>query len=143
MFINNSHWQSSEIIIFLCKYYVVISDTVVGFFLDVFFLLIAVILSELHEKPARNKAWVTEKSTQNNLCEGHHFFDCTPSFLCHFLLLSLSTLLPKWRTCWMAPIKKIIFIWVILCVHLFEQSIFDPRPENRLNFSKKLPPKIV
>ena len=60
--INNPHWQSSGIIIFLCKYYIVISDTLVGSFLDVLFLLLAVILSELHEKP-RRKDWVTEKST--------------------------------------------------------------------------------
>ena len=25
-----------------------------------------------------------------NLCQGHHVFDGTPSFLCHFLLLSSS-----------------------------------------------------
>ena len=61
--INNPHWQSSGIIIFLCKYYIVISDTLVGFFLDVLFLLLAVILSEPYEKPRRNKDWVTEKST--------------------------------------------------------------------------------
>ena len=62
-FINNPHWQSSGII-FFCKYYIVISDTLVGSFLDVLFLLVAVILSGLHEKqPRRNKDWVTEKST--------------------------------------------------------------------------------
>ena len=61
-FINNPHWQSSGILIFLCKYYIVISDTLVGSFLDVLFLLLAVILSELCEKP-RRKEWVTEKST--------------------------------------------------------------------------------
>ena len=41
-------------------------------FLDVLFLLVAVILSELHEKP-RRKDWVTEKSTQKNLCEENYF----------------------------------------------------------------------
>ena len=60
---NNPHWQSSGIIIFLCKYYTFISDTLVGFFLDVLFLLLAVILSELYEKPRRNKDSVTEKRT--------------------------------------------------------------------------------
>ena len=84
-FINNPHWQSSGILIFLCKYYIVISDTLVGSFLDVLFLLLAVILSGLHEKPRRNKDWVREESTQKNLC------DCTPSFLCNFLLFSWST----------------------------------------------------
>ena len=89
--INNSHWQSGGIIIFLCKYIIIISDILVGTFLYVLFLLLAVILSGLLEKPRRNKDWVTEKSTLKNMCEGHHFFDCTSSFLCHFLLLSSST----------------------------------------------------
>ena len=59
--INNP--QSSGIIKFLCIYYIVILDTLGGSFLDVVFLLLAVILSELHEKPRRNKDWVTEQST--------------------------------------------------------------------------------
>ena len=60
--INNPHWQISGIIIFLCKHYIVTSDTLVGSFLDVLFSLLAVILSGLQE-PRRNKDWVTEKST--------------------------------------------------------------------------------
>ena len=40
-----------------------ISDTLEGSFFNVFFLLLAVILSELHEKPRSNKDSVTEKST--------------------------------------------------------------------------------
>ena len=39
------------------------------------------------------------------LRETHHFFKCALSFLCQFLLFSSSTPLPKWRTCWMVPIK--------------------------------------
>ena len=35
------------------------------------------------------------KNTQKNLCERHHFFDCIPSFLCYFLLLSWSTPFPS------------------------------------------------
>ena len=46
---HNSHWQSYGIIIFLGEYYLVISDTMVDSFFDVFFLLITVILSELPE----------------------------------------------------------------------------------------------
>ena len=88
--INNPHWQSSGIIIFLCKYYTVTSDGLVGSFLDVLFLLLAIMLSELHEK-LRRKGWVTEKSIKKNLCEGHHFFDCSPSFLCHFMFIYSST----------------------------------------------------
>ena len=68
----------------------VISDTLLGSFLDVLFFLLTLTLAELHEKP-RRKDSVTEKSTSENLREGHHFFDCTPSSLCHFLLLSLSS----------------------------------------------------
>ena len=46
-----------------CNIFVqVIRDTPVGCFLDVLFLLLAVVLSELHEKP-RRKDWVTEKGT--------------------------------------------------------------------------------
>ena len=44
----------------LCKYDIVISDTLVGSFLDALFLLLTVILSELHEKP-RRKYLVTAK----------------------------------------------------------------------------------
>ena len=62
-YINNPHCQISGIIISLCKDYIVTSDTLVGSFLDVLFLLLAVILSGLHEKPRRNKDWATEKGT--------------------------------------------------------------------------------
>ena len=47
--------------IFFCIYDVVISDILVGSFLDVLYFFLAVILSELNEKP-RRKDWVTEKS---------------------------------------------------------------------------------
>ena len=90
VYINNPHWQSSGIIIFLCKYYIVTSDALVGSFVDVLFLLLAVISSELHEKP-RRKDWVTEKRAKKNLCQGHHLFDLMPSFLCQFMLISSST----------------------------------------------------
>ena len=46
----------------LCKYKIVVSDTLVDSFLDELFLLFAVMLSGLQEKPRRNKEWVTEKS---------------------------------------------------------------------------------
>ena len=42
--INNPHWQSGGIKIFLYKFFIVISDKLVGTFLDVLFLLLAVIL---------------------------------------------------------------------------------------------------
>ena len=34
-FINNQHWQSGGILIFLCKYCIVISDTLVGSYQDI------------------------------------------------------------------------------------------------------------
>ena len=58
-FIRNPHWQGSGVLIVLCKNYIVIPDTLV--FLGYALFLLAVILSELHEKP-RRKDWVTEKS---------------------------------------------------------------------------------
>ena len=73
--INNPHWQSSGVITFLCKYYRVMPDTLVGSFLNVLFLLFAVISSELHEKPIRNKDWVTGKGIKKTLFQAHHFFD--------------------------------------------------------------------
>ena len=103
--INNPDWQSS-VITFLCKYNIVVSDTLVGSFLDVLFLLFAVILSGFHEKPSRNRDWITEKNTYKNLCEGHDVLDGTSCFLCDFfafLVYSLPHL--KWHTCWVAPIK--------------------------------------
>ena len=81
--INNPDWQSS-VITFLGKYNIVVSDTLVGSFLDVLFLLFAVILSGFHEKPSRNRDWITEKNTYKNLCEGHDVLDGTSCFLCDF-----------------------------------------------------------
>ena len=112
MCINKPHWQSSGIIIFLFKCYIVISYTLVNFFLDVLFLLLAVILSELYENPRRKKDWVAERGAKKNLCEGDHFFDCMPSLLCFFccflrLLSFPSDVLAVWPQ-W----KYIIFLWV-------------------------------
>ena len=65
-YVQRTHIDS-ETIIFLCKYYTVILDKPIDSFLDVLFLLPAVIFSGLCEKP---------------------------SFLCNFLLLSLSSSFP-------------------------------------------------
>ena len=54
-FINNSHWQGSGIVIFLCKYYIVISDKLVGFFSDVPFLLLALIFRASWETKKEQK----------------------------------------------------------------------------------------
>ena len=105
MCINNPHWQSSGIIIFLCKYDIVISNILVGSFLDVLFFLLTVILSELQEKP-RRKDWVTEKIRRRILWGTSLFWLHTllsMSFTVAFFVISLP--LPKWRTCWMVPLK--------------------------------------
>ena len=101
----------------MCKYYIVISDTLVYSFLDMLFLLLAVVLSEFHEKPRRNVDWVTEKST-------FIFSDWAPSVLYRFLLLSSSTLScirsdvlvvwPLYRYIAMGVIWMMI-VWLIGC----------------------------
>ena len=63
IFIHTAHidkWWNYNIFM---QYYIVISGTLVGSFLDVSLLLIAVILTGPHEKPRKNKDWVTERST--------------------------------------------------------------------------------
>ena len=105
MCINNSHWPNKAIIIFSCKYYIVIWDTLVGFFLEILFLLLAVILTELYEKPRRNKFWVTKKVQRRICVRSITFLTAHSSFLCHFLLNSSSFPFPKWYTFWMAPMK--------------------------------------
>ena len=100
----------------MCKYYIVISDTLVGSFLDVLFLLLAVIVSELHEKPRRNKDWVTEKSTflkkvqkksTRRICvRDIPFLTAHPPFYIFFVAFFVYSLpLPKWHICWIAHMK--------------------------------------
>ena len=61
---KHPHWQSSGIIIFLCKYDMVISDILVGSFLDVFFLLhVLWSLCNMIRALWETKKLVTEKST--------------------------------------------------------------------------------
>ena len=115
MFINNLYWQSRRITIFLCKCYKVLSDTLVGFFLMCSFFV--VILLQLYEKPRRNKDcknWVTEENIEK--------FVLRTSLFWRYVLLSIvfSCVPPvrvvfKWRTNWMAQIKKHIAVGGILC----------------------------
>ena len=65
-------WKYNIFVQMLYSYFqLAISDTLVGSFLDVLFLLLTVILSDFHKKPIWTKDEVTEKGTQNNLCEEH------------------------------------------------------------------------
>ena len=80
--------------------YVVIPDTLVASFLDVFFLTLALIFSEFHVNPWRKDS-VSEK--RNCICVSD-FFDFTAllsmSFFVAVFVYSLP--LPKWRTYSMA-----------------------------------------
>ena len=111
-FINNSHQQSSGILIFLCKYHIVISDTLIGTFLDVLFLLLAVILLELHEKPKRKVE--LQKKVHRSICvRDITFLSALLSILCLFAAFFVYSLsLSKWHTCEMAAIKIHILLWV-------------------------------
>ena len=109
---NKPHWQSSGNIIFLCQYYIVISDRQVGSFLAVFFLLLLVILLELHVKHWR-KDWVSEKIYSKICVRGINFLAALPPFyliLCTFFIYSLP--LPKWCTCSMARMGGVL--WCVL-----------------------------
>ena len=106
--INNPHWQSGGIIIFLCKYYIIMSDTLVGSFLDVLILLLTVILSVLPEKPRRNKRVSYRKKYIEEFVWGtslYWFYALLSMTLCvAFFVYSFP--LSERRTCWMAPIKR-------------------------------------
>ena len=124
--INNPHWQSSEIEVFLCKYYIVISDTMVGSFLDVLFLLLAVKLAELSWENKKERMSY-EKKYKENLCEGHQIFDCTPYFLWHILvawniwrLQGLFCLYFFWHWTGSIWLKSRIFISYTTCCYWLE-----------------------
>ena len=73
----------------MCKYYIVISVALVGSFLDVLFLLLVVILPELHMKPRRND-FVLEKIYRKICVRGVNFLTALPPLyviLCCFLCL--------------------------------------------------------
>ena len=109
-YINNPHWQSGGIITFLCKYYIVISDALVDSFLYVLFSLLAAILSGLHEKPRRNKDWVTEKVQRKVSANDITFLIARPlfyvTFCCFLRLLTPVTYLLE---------RCIILLWVVFC----------------------------
>ena len=95
VYLNNPHWQISGIIVLWRKYYIVISDKLIDFFLDVLFLLLSLILWELHENPRRND-WVTEKVHWSIWLRDIIFLTARPSFYVIFAVFSVYFLsLPK------------------------------------------------
>ena len=117
--INNTHWQIIGIIIFWCKHYIVILDTLVGSFSDVLFLLLAVILSGLDEKPKRKKKYIKEFVRKASLFWLRTLLSI--SLFVAFFIYSLT--LPKWCTCWMASIK----IHNIAMVGILSNEIMNER----------------
>ena len=77
--INNSHWQSGGII-FLYKYFIVISNILVDTFLDELFLMLAVILPGLLEKPRLNKDELQKKVHRGICVRDITFFTARPPF---------------------------------------------------------------
>ena len=99
--INNPHWQRWNYNYLVQLLYIVISGTLVGFFLDVLISLLAIILSELCEKPRRNKDWV-KKKVHWRFCVKHiTFLNARSPFYVNFccflrLLPFLSDALAEW-----------------------------------------------
>ena len=82
------------IIIFLCKYYVVLSDLLAESFLDVFFLLLTVKLSELYEKPRRIKIEL-QKNVLRRICVKdltQIFLTARPPFMSFFIVFFVCSL---------------------------------------------------
>ena len=131
-FFENPHWESSGIIILLFKYDSDISHPLVGSILNVLLLLLALILTELHEEQRKNKDWVTEKRSKKNLCEGHHFFGYTPSFLCHFFVDFFVYSLPFSKWCTFRMIQYMILVWMVFCVMI--SWVNGRKCENLLQF---------
>ena len=117
----------------MSKYDIVISDILVDSFLDVLFFLLTAILSELREKP--RKDWVTEKKNIEEFVWGASLFLTAHPFLCHFLLLPLSSPFPflldvlaEW------PLKKYIILrWLVFCVMVL--CVNGQKYDNLLQFN--------
>ena len=75
----------------MCRYDIVISNKLVGFYLDLLFFLLAVILSKLHVKPGR-KDWVTAKKVHRKICaKDITFLTARPPFYVTFCCFLLNT----------------------------------------------------
>ena len=78
---NNPYWQWWNYNNFVEIWYSYLRYT--DRLLDVFFLLLIVVLSELHENP-RRKDCVTENSTKKYLREEHHLLATRPPYVIFF-----------------------------------------------------------
>ena len=102
--INNPHWQSSGTIVFLCKYYIVISNTLIGW--RVLFVARCNIIRASWETK-KERLTYRKKVHRRRICVRNiTFLAAYPSFYVIFAAFFVYSLpFPKWRTCWMAPIE--------------------------------------
>ena len=108
VYINNPHWQSSGNIIFLCKYYSYFRYTGRMFLGCALFVARCNVIRASCETKKEGLSF--KENIQRNLREGHKLFDCTHSFLCNSLLLSLSTPFP-----FTSDVLAQWHAWVVFC----------------------------
>ena len=111
--INNPHWQFSGIMIFLCKRYILISETLVGSFLDVLFLLLAAILSGFYDQDGIKIELL--KKVHRKICERDiTFWTARPPFYVTFCC-SLHLLPSPSQVTYLlnGPYKD---TWVVFCI---------------------------
>ena len=95
--INNPHWQSSEIIVFLCKYYIVISNTLIGW--RVLFVPRSNIIIASWETKTEGLTYRKKVHTRKIRVRNITFLAVHPSFYVIFLAFFVYSLpFPKWRT---------------------------------------------
>ena len=105
--INNPHWEVSGIIIFLRKYYIVISDALGGFsFGCVLFVARCNIIRALSETKKEQRFSYRENYIEEFVWGTSTLFWLPVLLFMSFVAFFVDSLpLPKWRTCWMTSIK--------------------------------------
>ena len=102
--INNPHWQSSGIIVFLCKYYIDISNTLIGW--RVLFVPRCNIIRASWETKTEGLTCRKKVHRRRIRVRNITFLAVHPSYQVIFPAFFVYSLpFPKWRTCWMAPIE--------------------------------------
>ena len=110
----------------MCKYYIVIWGAQVRYFLDVLFLLLAIVLSQPHEEPRRNNDRVAERIHSLFMTARHSF---NIIFCCFLSLLS-----PPSQTMYFLSGPYIdILLGVVLCVMI--SWVNGWKHENFLQFN--------
>ena len=90
---NNPHWQSSGIVIFLCKHDVVISDTLIGSFLGVFLVVARCNIIRASWETKKERLSYRKKCKEKFMWGTSFFFTARPPscvIFCRFLRLRYS-----------------------------------------------------